>query len=68
MTAVTVERSCDVKRRYVSRKKATDALKAMHRVANHADMAARRDDPVALRGLNVYWCPHHECFHIGHKR
>lgn len=53
---------CEEKRRYTSRKKARDAMKQLHRwLARHPE--AKND----LVGLNVYCCPEHECWHVGHK-
>jgi len=51
---------CEEKVRYSSRKKARDAVKSMHQ-------ANARGHLMVLPGLNVYRCPVHECWHVGHK-
>ena len=55
--------SCDEKKRYPSRKKARDAVKAFHRAHARAGADAQGE----LAGLNVYHCPEHDCYHVGHK-
>lgn len=54
---------CEEKVRYPSRKKARDAVKAFHRAHARAGVDAQGE----LMGLNVYRCPEHECWHVGHK-
>lgn len=52
---------CAGKIAYRSRKKAVEHLRRLH--ASTPKPGVARD----LRGLAVYYCPTHECWHVGHK-